>query len=283
VISADGTAIAAPTQCGVYRWTAATGSEFITPAGVGAFLHISDDGLTVVGDSGLEQFLWTQAGGYAPLSIVPDFTLDVLSGDGSTVGGAAVVAGQVQALVWDAIRGTTFLGDLPNGDDTRWLVDISEDGNVAVGVASLGSGLQQAFAWTRDEGAVGLGRSSRPVAMTPDGKLVVGYLLDVAFGGDRVFVWDLETGVMRTLGEILESNGVDGAVAAALYSPVGISDDGRTIAGNSGYAPGNVPLGAWVAVIPEPGTAALVALGVGGLALRRVRASARETETGRLP
>jgi hypothetical protein len=114
------------------------------------------------------------------------------------------------------------------------------------------------------------------------GELVVGYLLDVSFGGDRVFVWDLETGVMRTLGEILESNGVEGAVAAALYDPVGISDDGRTLAGNSGYGPGNVPLGAWVAVIPEPGTAALVALGVAGLALRGVRASARGTEPRRV-
>lgn len=265
-ISADGTAITAPTPCGVYRWTAATGSAFITPVGVEGVLRISDDGRTVAGQDG---FVWTEAGGYMPLSITLA-GLAALSGDGSTIGGGAVVAGQILPMVWDALRGATFLGDLPSGDRTRRVVDLSEDGSVAVGAASFG-GFEQAFAWTREEGAVGLGRRSRPIAMTPDGKLVVGELLDVAQRGDRVFVWNLETGVMRTLGEILADFGIEDAPGAGLYSPVGISDDGMTIAGTGGLAGftssgGGIYVGAWVAVIPEPGTAALVALGVAGLA-----------------
>ncbi len=260
-ISADGTTIAAATSCGVVRWTETTGSVPITAGDPrDNIVTVSDDGQAVAGTlRGLDggAFLWTATDGFHLLDISLSES-EVISGDGSTIGGSALVSGALQGFVWDAVHGATML---PGS-----VVDISSDGSVVLLTTAPDAQAAEAGVWTRDGGLMLLGHRSRPIAMTPDGNFVVGRLLD-AINGDDVFVWNLETGAMRTIESMLRDDLGMPVPFGGLGGPIGISDDGNTIAG------GGSNIGPWVAVIPEPGTGVLVALGVAGLASRRARRS----------
>ncbi len=168
------------------------------------------------------------------------------------------MANDPRAFVWDAIHGTTFLGDLPGGGQS--IADISADGSVVIGRDGFGA-TEEAFVWTRDGGMVGLGDRTRAVALTADGCSAVGTLLHAQYVGDSVVIWDPEAGTQRTLESILRDAGVT-IPLGGLRAPIGISDDGTTVAGNGAYG------GPWLVVVPEPGTAPLLALGFAGLARR---------------
>jgi len=81
------------------------------------------------------------------------------------------------------------------------------------------------------------------------------------------FVWD-ELHGMRDLKAVLENFGLD-LTGWSLTSATGISLDGLTIVGDGLNPEGRTE--AWVAVIPEPSTAALLALGLVVFGLRRAR------------
>ena len=72
---------------------------------------------------------------------------------------------------------------------------------------------------------------------------------------------------MRSLQDVLEADlGLD-LTGWKLRSARGVSDDGLTIAGWGTNPSGSIE--AWIAVIPEPSTALLLASGLAALAVRR--------------
>ena len=160
------------------------------------------------------------------------------------------------------------LGHLAGGFFSSNAFAVSADGSVVVGVSPSSSGTE-AFRWTESGGMVGLGDlpggifHSNASGVSADGSVVVGR--SYSSSGTEAFVWD-ETNGMRALMQILEDQGVD-MTGWNLDLASGISADGLTIVGT-----GTNPLGfgeAWIATIPEPGTATLLALGITALAARQ--------------
>jgi uncharacterized membrane protein len=273
-ISADGLTVTGANQqpfgngatCGSMVGSLGTTPTIITPPGSFS-TSISDDGRAVAGYVDHQPrlpFVWSSGGGYheLPVQLYAPFDAPPLriSGDGSTVIGTASTANGVEAFAWDAVHGVTSIGDLPGGDVRARAIDVARDGSIVAGTGSApffgGISMDDAFAWTREGGIVGLGiASSSTVDMTPNG-LVVGRIYDRA--GEHVFVWNPRTGWMRTVESMLRDAGIS-VPDTGLDFPVGISDDGRVIAGNYVLPPLD-PLfppvfQAWVATIDPPGFA----------------------------
>jgi uncharacterized membrane protein len=209
-----------------------------------------------------------------------------ISADGSTVVGFRSAALGSEAFRWTSTGGMVGLGIIPGGGGgvggfASEALDVSADGSTVVGVSS-GEGRfnwGEAFRWTSDGGMVGLGdlpdgpRHSEATAVSGDGSTVVGF----GEGADHraAFIWD-ETHGMRELQQVLIDVGLGNSVAGwTLEAAYGISDDGLTIVG-VGWNPQS-EWEAWIAVLPEPGTASLLGMGLIGLAaVRRRRAQPRD-------
>ncbi len=97
-----------------------------------------------------------------------------------------------------------------------------------------------------------------------NGSTIVG--TSVVATGSEAFIWDATNG-MRELDVVLTALGLD-LTGWTLRTPH-ISHDGLTIVGYGINPSGNEE--AWIAVIPEPGTALLVGCGLVGLAMKRRR------------
>jgi hypothetical protein len=86
--------------------------------------------------------------------------------------------------------------------------------------------------------------------------------------GQEAFLWDSANG-MRELDQVLTTLGLGPQLAGwDLYAATGISADGKVIVG-WGTNPSGVE--AWIAIIPEPSTALLLAAGLAGFAAARRR------------
>jgi uncharacterized membrane protein len=153
---------------------------------------------------------------------------------------------------------------------------ISPDGHTIVGGILHPSWGGSAFRWDFETNDI----ESLP---TPDGQYysaaldasvggerLVGFAGDEVTGDIRAIIWNPD-GTVRYLDELLAELGLD-LTGWVLESATSISADGHTIAGY-GINPDGVRQ-AWVATIPEPASAALVALGIAMLAGAR-RLSAR--------
>ena len=105
--------------------------------------------------------------------------------------------------------------------------------------------------------------SGHASGVSADGSVVVG--VGASSSGGEAFVWD-ETNGMRALIQILADQGID-MTGWNLKGATGISADGLTIVGSGINPLGNYE--AWIATIPEPGTATLLALGIAGIAARQ--------------
>ena len=237
---------------------------------------VSSDGTVIVGfseETGTRAFRWTAATGMVFLADAWSAARGV-SADGSTVVGTA----GSEAFRWTDETGTVGLGFFPD-ESSSWAVDVSTDGTVVVGSAHrhlphTTSTLTEAFVWTEQTGMVGLGpfsEDSNKVLLSDakgvsgDGKLIVG-LTTTSTGDDVPFIWDADHG-MRLLEDFLVDQCSLDLSDWDLRRVTGISEDGLTIVGY-GYGPSGQQEG-WVAVIPEPTTLSLLALG--GLALMRRR------------
>jgi len=208
-----------------------------------------------------EAFRWTEATGMVGLGHLPgaDFLFSrahALSADGSAVVGVSASAEGTQAFRWTEAAGMVGLGDLAGGDFWSEALAVSADGCVVVGWSESGSG-REAFRWTESEGIIAMGGGFGSVAygVSADGSVIVGGSEDV-FGG--AFIWNRGAG-MRSLQELLVSDlGLD-LTGWALEYATAVSADGLVIVGNGRNPNGQTE--AWIAIIPEPATLALFALG----------------------
>jgi uncharacterized membrane protein len=101
---------------------------------------------------------------------------------------------------------------------------------------------------------------SRTLAVCADGSVAVGYGDSDAppwATGETAFIWDSAHG-MRDLRQALIEAGVPGLADWHLTMATDVSDDGYTIVG-WGYNP-SAEQEAWMATIPEPASALLLAI-----------------------
>jgi uncharacterized membrane protein len=113
----------------------------------------------------------------------------------------------------------------------------------------------ESFSWTQAGGILGFGvlpgaTGSKAWGVSGDGSIVVGECITPSL--NIPFIWDAVNG-MRNLETVVQQMGIN-LGGARLVWPTGISADGSSIVGTGSG-------GAWLVVIPEPGTAALLALG----------------------
>jgi uncharacterized membrane protein len=226
----------------------------------------SADGSVIVGISG-EAVRWVSGG--APLSLgtgTYSYAWDV-SNDGGAIVGMALFPNHdalYEAFRWTALTGAVRLGDLAVGNEDSRALGVSGDGNTIVG-ASGG----RAFAWTAGTGMYALSNgASEARDASGDGGVFVGY--GYGSGSRSAALWNV-----LAPGWEYDLNQVAAAVLPAgwkLEDAFGVSADGLSIVGS-----GTNPLGAteaWLlrldtVPVPEPGTGALLGLGVVMLGVKR--------------
>jgi len=294
-VSDDGTVIVGSSGSDfAVRWTASqpTALGFLPTDPGYAFQSYAEaasaDGSVVVGGSSSgsssEAYRWTSAGGMIGLGYLPGAIQSAaadVSADGSIVVGSSQFPDPdinpffVEPFRWSAGTGMVGIGQLP-GANMSFASGVSADGSVVVGQSAFfnfsGGGLEwnRAFRWTEATGILDLGALSGDIyssasATSADGSVIVGLSSGSSSGsvGRRAFIWDPAHG-MRSLSDVLvDDYGLD-LTGWTLDSATAITEDGGSIVGYGVNPSGQQE--AWMATIPEPGTALLLAIGVFGLA-----------------
>lgn len=201
------------------------------PASGSNALDVSADGTTIVGVSNdsntgnLEAFRYTAAGSqYVGDRLTGEGPLEAhaVSGDGSVVAGIALGANALPARAWRWSGGTTTSLELKSAAWTQPRVgDLSRNGQVVVGTVSI-SGVPHAVRWTGTSGTAEDLGTGDALGTNADGSVVVGN-----DNSGNAVVWTGTT--KRTLASILGSNP---DIVGTLTTAVGVSDDGRIVAGN---------------------------------------------------
>lgn len=219
------------------------------------------DGSIVVGfgytDAGPQAFRWFGRGDLQPLinlagGVFPTAAYGV-SAEGTFVVGQAYNRGcgtDGRAFLWSEASGFVFLDSNPTiADGFRTDIDlsmhqlghmapqiayaVSASGDVVVGRGMTDDGLE-AFLWTREHGAVGLGdlpggeHDSVANAVTSDGHVVVGR--GWSENGREAFRWTQQTGMVG-LGDLADGAWYSEALA--------VCDSGSVIVGTSSTMLGN--------------------------------------------
>jgi probable HAF family extracellular repeat protein len=251
-ISADGDVVASKSGSSRHAWGEAAvwrrgiGIEGLGLPGestVGGASSVSPDGIAIIGSASTDQkyegFLWTENAGFAMLGALP-------GGDGTSYAhgvsraGRVVVGrsrsgrnteqGTVEAFRWTPAGGMEGLGFFDGATRlSSTATDVSADGSVIVGGASMDRTRSYAFRWTEDTGMVPLpdlpgGREqSIASAVSANGRWTVGtgWVDDLHGSTYKATRWD-EHGNLLALGELVEG-GFSRASA--------VSDDGRVIVG----------------------------------------------------
>ena len=270
-----------------FRWNASEGRVDLPrrPFPLSGFSFgndVSADGTVIVGTDTLPPFgenaaRWTAGGGFGYEAVVlpPEagsFTafasLNGVSADGSlsvlnTSGELGIPRESFRLHADGASDQIGVIADEVSAEG------ISPDGSLVVGNFFDASG-REAFLWTGALGLVSLGDlpggavAGFARAVAPN-KTVVGQ--GTTDQGLEAFVWDPILG-LRNLRDDLIGRGVD-LTGWTLTDATGISFDGQTIVGTGVDPDGNHE--GWLVALPEPGTAALVALGLGTLSAQRRR------------
>lgn len=297
-VSADGSVVVGrsstsltPSDSEAFLWTAEMGMVGLgdLPGGDvrSAAFGVSADGSVVVGSgstsltpwANTEAFRWTAETRMVGLGDLPggEFSSRAIdtSADGSTVVGDSKSTFGIyrEAFIWTADDGMVGLGGLSGPVLHSYAEAVSADGSVVVGGSNGPDQILQAFRWTEAGGMIGLGGlwqaypRSWAEGVSADGGTVVGSsTVGIGPDGSRftgAFIWDSTNG-MRNLQDVLTSElGLD-LTGWSLNWAKGISADGRTIIG-AGYNPSG-DIEGWIATIPEPSTAVLLAIGLAGLA-----------------
>jgi uncharacterized membrane protein len=198
-----------------------------------------------------EAWRWTPKGLVAFGPLLGTFTTwpRGISGDGRVVvGGGYPFIAPHPGFLWTEDSGVLVLGDLPGGLLLSAGTAASHDGSVIVGYSSSANNTQmadvEAFRWTRDEGVVGIGDfsggifSSRALDVSAGGSTIVGW---GSTDADRAaFIWDAAHGMRNLQDVLITEHGLGKALEGwTLREAVGISNDGRVIAGNGVNPDGN--------------------------------------------
>ena len=249
-MSPDGSTVVG-TSGTAFAWTQSTGLVDLGDLPgreVSAIAHDASNNGVVVGGSRsflngtTEAFVWTEAGGMLGLGALgprPPATYEsqatAVSADGRVVVGLSSAPADRTAFYWTEAEGMVDLGATFGLLAPTGALGVSADGTTIVGGVGAGP-----FLWTRSGGYVALGTlpggvsSGSARAVSGDGKIVVG-----SVGGailrEEAFRWTEATG-MQSLGSLPN-------VGATIATTV--SDDGRVIAGQLGFADGS-PAAAFV-------------------------------------
>lgn len=228
---------------------------------------VSGNGNTVVGVSdsarGSLAFRWTLGRGMEPL---PRLLAETHSEANAANWSGSVIVGEESHLAADPSRsqrnafrwtregGMKHLGQLHPGGNA-WATDVSADGNIVVGSATLSPfieianpDLSEPFIWTEETGMLGLGHLPTPFghplpfrhettgdAISADGQFVVGTSRAFSPFDDKVrdwirgFIWNKETG-MRDIGQLPD---VDTLAVRALD----VNTDGSIVVGMTTIQP----------------------------------------------
>lgn len=151
-----------------FRWTAATGIQFLGTTRTGAPSYgwgISPDGSVVVGQTNTKQgprgFLYSTASGYVILGTLPNDTASqavAASFQGQIIVGTSSrqVFSGAQGFTSQMLRRTNTsmsgTGDLFGGPFQSAARDVSADGGVIVGSGKIDGGLSRAVYWTANNG-----------------------------------------------------------------------------------------------------------------------------------
>ncbi len=259
-----------------FRWT-----DDGTMIGLGALstsffqsdaYSVSGDGSIIVGrsyaHSAYEAYRWTESTGMVGLGTLDNeqfstSTANGISTDGNVIVGFSSSEKGTEAFRWTESEGMIPLGDLPGGSVVSRATATSSDGSVIVGRGRTDAA-SEAFRWTDSEGMTALGLLpgdvfSEPTGLSSDGSIIVGYKSSIGqFEPDGAFIWTERDGT-RLIQDVLSNEyGVD-LSGWQLSAATSISGDGKTITGY-GRNPQGLDEG-WVAIIPEPTSAAIWALG----------------------
>ena len=254
-----------------FRWTVSEGIQGLGDFSGGKFhseaYAVSADGSAIVGigtsQTDVEPFRWTESGGVIALGHLSNGSFSTASGvssDGSVVVGRS--AGH--AFRWDDVNGMIALEHLQSGTFAHG-ADVSADASVVVG-SDITVHAQQAVIWDTDGTATTLGAWAHASAVSGDGRVVVGTEMpNGEFHARRAWIWATETG-RRNLEDVLERDAGMDLLGWRLTEATDVSADGLTVVGIGINPQGQTE--AWMAVLPEPSTIALL-LGAMGVLLRR--------------
>jgi probable HAF family extracellular repeat protein len=216
-VSADGAVVVgyatnAAGQWRAFRWTASGGMQDLgtLPGGnQSAAYGVSANGAVVVGwadsSAGRRAFRW-ENGVMQDLGTLPGTDYSVASGvsaDGSVVVGYAInAAGQARAFRWTEASGQMQDLGTPPGTDYSAASGVSADGSVVVGTSvNDAAGDKRAFRWTASGGMENLNTTYASlltngsylvsaIAISPDGRYIVGSGYNAATGRDEAFLLD---------------------------------------------------------------------------------------------
>jgi probable HAF family extracellular repeat protein len=194
------------------------------PGGHASFATgVMTSGSAVVGEShtgvaGAQvAFIWTRCGGMTPLTIAPrESSAHAVSEAGFVVG--TIFHSRSTAMAWPSIDGPAYQPGTPGEVSST---AYASSNRVVVG-SSYSGGVQAAYCWSPDTGAValtpGVFSASEALGISENGRVIVGWGIFTDSTRRRAIVWQDRTTVID-LGQ---------GIARA------VSTDGRTVVGSIG-------------------------------------------------